>query len=683
MRLRWNDVKLRQKFAISFGSVLALLSVVALWSISGIGGIVNNASEVIKGNQLIGMLAQKEVDHLNWTAKVNALITDDKVSKLSVETDDHKCAFGAWLYSDERKAAEALVPSLAPLLKKIEEPHRKLHESAIAIGNHYKAADVHLPDILLEREIEHLNWATKIRDSFLKNEDRLTVQTDANLGALGQWFQTDEAKAAYSRGNAEFKAVWDEMVENHEKLHASTIDINNQLAAHPAQAKQVFEKTTLPLFDRTIAGINALHELALADLEGQEKAREVYTNETQPALRSVQNLLHQIRDESRKNIMTDEQMLRSALNTRRAVIALSAIAVILGSFLAFIIARGIIGPLKKGVSLAETISKGDLTQTIDIDQNDEIGVLARALKSMTDNLRNIFVEITSDVETLASSSTELSAISQQMAAGAEQSSNKSTNVASAAEQMSASMNSVAAATEQASQNVNMVASAAEQMSSTIDEISRNTEKGRTISLDAVNQAMGASKKVEALGHAAQEVGTVTETITEISEQTNLLALNATIEAARAGEAGKGFAVVANEIKELAKQTAEATSKIRDRIGGIQDSTTSTVTEIQQVTAVIDEVNEVVSTIASAIEEQSIATKEIAGNVTQASSGIEEVSENIAQSSTVSSDISTDMVEVKEAAQDNANASSQVHLSSQELSNLSEKLHEMVGRFKLN
>ena len=83
--------------------------------------------EVVGGNRLRGEILQKEVDHLNWANEVNALLTDDRVTTLDVETDDHKCGFGIWLYGEGRKKAEALVPSLVPILKSIEEPHKKLH----------------------------------------------------------------------------------------------------------------------------------------------------------------------------------------------------------------------------------------------------------------------------------------------------------------------------------------------------------------------------------------------------------------------------------------------------------------------------------------------------------------------------------------------------------------------------
>ena len=682
MGLQWKNLKLPVKFAVGFGMVLVFLSVVALWSVFGIGGIVDNAKQVISGNHLAGMLAQKEVDHLNWANKLNTLLTDETVNHLSVETDHHKCGFGKWLYGDERKAAEHLVPSLAPLFKQIEEPHQKLHASAISIGELYQPANPQLPDLILQREIDHLNWAAKIRDAFLKGKSSLDVQTDPKLCALGKWLQTDVAKRAFDSGDDEFKSAWTDMVDNHEKLHASAHDLERLLNVSTDRARQTFEASTLPLLDKTINQLKFLHKKANQALKGQEEASQEYATKTIPALHDVQNLLHQIREESKKRIMSDEQMLASAVSTRQGVIILSAFALVAGALFAYIIARGIIVPLKKGVGLAESISNGDLTQSIDIDQKDEIGTLAKALNQMGTSLRQMFKKISDGVDTLTSSSTELSAISQQMAAGADQTSGKAGSVAAASEQMSANMNNVAAASEQASTNVQMVAAASEEMSATIGEIAGNTERGLTVVANAVSQANSTSQKIDELGTAANNIGKVTESITDISEQTNLLALNATIEAARAGEAGKGFAVVANEIKELAKQTAEATQDISGKIIGIQNTTTSTVSEIEQIVQVINDINDIVTTIASAVEEQSTSTKEIATSVSQAAQGIQEVNENVVQSSGVAGTIAQDISEVNQASQEMASGSSQVNMSAKDLSKLSEQLNEMIGKFKV-
>ena len=360
---------------------------------------------------------------------------------------------------------------------------------------------------------------------------------------------------------------------------------------------------------------------------------------------------------------------------------------LIGSILLFfvtasIMIKGITLPLAKGVDFAKKMSEGDLTQTLDINQKDEIGILAGALNGMSKNLRKMFEDISRGVETLSSSSTELSAISQQMSAGSGQTSGKANTVAAAAEEMSANITSVSAATEQTSTNLSMVATAAEEMTSTIREIAQNSERARGITDEAVSQTKRASDRVDKLGKAANEIGKVTETITEISEQTNLLALNATIEAARAGEAGKGFAVVASEIKELAKQTAGATLEIKGKISGIQESTTGTVTEIEQISKVINDVNEIVSTIASAVEEQSATSMEIAENVSQASQGIQEVTENVAQSSTVSGEIARDIAEVNQTSSEMLNSSAQVNLSAEGLLELSRQLKEMAERFKL-
>ncbi|MGD9215029.1 MAG: methyl-accepting chemotaxis protein [Desulfobacteraceae bacterium] len=359
-------------------------------------------------------------------------------------------------------------------------------------------------------------------------------------------------------------------------------------------------------------------------------------------------------------------------------------ALLIGLVMGVFIARGITVPINKAVARLKDIAEGegDLTQRLEVDSRDELGEMATWFNTFLNNLQAIIKDIAANSVTLSNSSTELSAISQQMSAGAEQTSGKSNTVAAASEEMSTNITSVAAAMEQATTNLNMVASATEEMTASVAEIAQNSEKAREITGTAVSKAQDTSKKVNDLGDAAQAISKVTEVITEISEQTNLLALNATIEAARAGEAGKGFAVVANEIKELAKQTADATLEIKNQIDGVQNSTRETVTDIGEICDVIGKIDETVSTIAAAVEEQSVTTRDISSNISQASTGVQEVNTNVAQSSEVTATINRDIAEVSQASNEMTTSSSQVNLSAEELAGMAEKINNMVGKFKV-
>ncbi len=313
---------------------------------------------------------------------------------------------------------------------------------------------------------------------------------------------------------------------------------------------------------------------------------------------------------------------------------------------------------------------------------DEFAELSTTFNSFIANTRRMVLSLQESVEATASASSELSDLSKGMQEGALSASERTQTVATAAEEMSVNMNSVAAASEEASTNVNMVATATEEMGSTIAEISANTDEASSISTKAVKQASSASAKVDVLGEAAVKISKVTEVISDISAQTNLLALNATIEAARAGEAGKGFAVVANEIKELARQTSEATQQIKSQIEGIQNSTDETVTEIRDITEVINKVNEIVSTIASAIEEQAVTTGEIGGNVQQAAIGISEVNENVAHTSSVAGEIAGDISQISVITDEMTENAGKVNVSADSMAALAGTLAEIVKKFKI-
>jgi methyl-accepting chemotaxis protein len=236
-----------------------------------------------------------------------------------------------------------------------------------------------------------------------------------------------------------------------------------------------------------------------------------------------------------------------------------------------------------------------------------------------------------------------------------------------AEETATQANVVAAASEQISANVQTVASSSEEMAASIREVARQAHEAARVATDAVQLAESTNASVAKLGEGSQSIGNVVKVITSIAEQTNLLALNATIEAARAGDVGKGFAVVANEVKELAKQTAQATDEIGQRILAIQGDIIAAVTTIGGVSAIINQINGIQTAIASAVEQQTVTTREIGRNITEAARGTSEIARNITG--------------VAEAARSTSEGAHKTERAAAELARMATKLEDLVRHFK--
>jgi len=417
--------------------------------------------------------------------------------------------------------------------------------------------------------------------------------------------------------------------------------------------------------------------------------------------------------------LTNEENVKTAATDRNIFIVTLVVGVGLACGLGFWLASMISRPIVKYVQLLDAVTKGDLTQKIDVTSTDELGRMGAALnvtilaiktaqetaKALSDRDMQQAAELRKKVDDmlkvvnaaakgdltqeitvngsdaigqlgeglerffgdLRGSISSIAGNAQSLAGSSEELTNVSQQMSANAEETTAQAGVVSAAAEQVSKNVQTVATASEEMSASIKEISKNAGDAARVAADAVGLAQSTNVTIGKLGDSSREIGNVVKLITSIAQQTNLLALNATIEAARAGEAGKGFAVVANEVKELAKETTKATEDISQKIAAIQGDTQGAVVAIKQISDVINQINDINNAIASAVEEQTATTNEMSRNIAEAAKGSTEIAQNITG--------------VTQAAQSTSTGATQTQSASSELSKMASALQELVSRFK--
>lgn len=375
------------------------------------------------------------------------------------------------------------------------------------------------------------------------------------------------------------------------------------------------------------------------------------TVERYNALRAV---LVEISESSNQNISAAFARARS--NQKRATVlylAIVALSIAALAALSYSVVRSISSSLDRVVEVSAGVAEGELTRRVEIDTDDELGVMGRAINRALDRMRDAVAVFGDNARSLAAASEELSSISVQMSGGADANSDRASMASTAAEQVSVSVESVATGIEE--------------MTASIHEISRNSQEAARVAADAVASARATNEVISRLGERSSEISGVAKVISEIAEQTNLLALNATIEAARAGESGRGFAVVADEVKELARGTAAATEDISSRMVSVEEDIRDAVSSIGAIADVVDRIAEIQTSIALAVEQQTATASEISRSINEASQGTTEIAGHAA--------------EVAHSAKMTAEGAAATRRSAEGLSQMAEELKALVAAFR--
>ncbi|MBF0610155.1 MAG: HAMP domain-containing protein [Magnetococcales bacterium] len=444
---------------------------------------------------------------------------------------------------------------------------------------------------LLQREVDHLNWANKV-STFITSDGSgsIGVELDHTRCGFGQWY--------YGEGRKHAEGVLPQLVPifksietPHQLLHASARKIG-EAAKEPQQ--------------------------------GQQQARSIFLNETQPQLKEVQKQLREAVKVAKENIMTEEVMVKNATRTRDTVWLLSAVALFVGTILAWAISHSIKTPIRQTQQFIDQVAKGRLDRELVMDQRDEVGQMVASMNHMVVQLRQV-------MDGIQDATFNVNAGSEELSSTAEELSRRASEQAASIEETSATM---------------------EQITSNIQSNTNNalqTEKIAALASQSASQ--GGEAVLEAVVAMREIAGKIT-IIEEIARQTNLLALNAAIEAARAGEHGKGFAVVAAEVRKLAERSQVAAADI----GRLSTSSV----------AVAEKAGGIISKLVPDIQRTAELVQEIATSSSEQSKGVDQINTAIQQ--------------LDHMIQQNSGASEEMAATSQELAAQATLLSQTIRYF---
>ncbi|NBC84083.1 MAG: HAMP domain-containing protein [Bacteroidetes bacterium] len=625
--MRFKDLKLGKKLGIGFGILILIalaLGTLAIWNMIRVSSQSNTlaneyvpeveVSNLIERNVLQTMFAMRgysftedELYLMEGRENLNEVQKDIEIAKELAENTKHLDELKESITGIDSKidAYEKMVEQTVQKNEALLSYRNQMHESAAhfveACGNYIDAQDSQL-----ERNIAQ-NVAGR---TLSERHQKITWMND--ILDKGNELRITNFQAQATRDPALFKETLSgyDITDELGNIRLITYTTANQKQID--KVEQASEEYVLAM-ENFIATWEEREKL---NIQRNNIAGEIIALVESTAAAGINNT---------SNIADNA----SGLLERSSMVLVAGliIALVLGIIMAVMLTRMITTPIKKGVQLAKNISDGELTASIDIDQEDEIGELARALKDMATRLKNIVGQIIAGSENIAGASQQMSATSQQMSQGANEQ-------ASSAEEVSSSMEEMVANIQQNTDNAKQT-----------ESISQSA----TVGIREGNEATKVS--VEAMKNIADKI----KIINDIAFQTNILALNAAVEAARAGEHGKGFAVVASEVRKLAERSKVAA----------------------------DEIDELSKNGVEVSERAGLKLAEIVPEIEKTSQLVQEIAAASIEQNSGADQVNTAIQQLNQITQQNAAAAEEMATSSEELSSQADQMKETIRFFKID
>ena len=660
-----KNIRLGVKLIVSFIIVAAIAGIIGIIGLFSLNGAVDSIVEIgdvrlpSVQSLLIISEAQTAVD-----TNENALLS--RIIDLKTRQEKYAAFSNIWKRVDEAwKIYEPLPQTTeeAKVWSKFEpawEAWKKDHEAYVAISKEYdstvqtrergndqyiKMADQALvknavtfgkSEALLTQIVELYRKKTDNPQASFNRVDMLTIYSLLTISEAQTAVDSSENALLDRSSNLTMRKA------NYERIKAAWDRIETSWAIYAPLEQTSEEKVLWNKFEPAWNAWKADHEAFLNFSKAYDTTVEAYhnSNELYAKLTNRALVLNAVTFTAAEELLTKlveinttaaddakNTAMSSASSARIGVISGIVIGIIIALLLGVLITRMITGPINKAVDFAKAIATGDLTKTVDIDQKDEVGQLAKALNDMVQKLTEIVSSVQSASDNVASGSEELSSTAQQLSQGA---------------------------TEQAA-SVEETTSSMEEMGSNIQQNADNSNQTEKISLKASKDAEESGQAVDEAAIAMKEIAGKISIIEEIARQTNLLALNAAIEAARAGEHGKGFAVVAAEVRKLAERSQTAAGEISQLSASSVD--------------VAGRAGEMLKKLVPDIQKTSELVQEISASSNEQNTGAGQISKAIQQLDSV--------------IQQNASATEEMASTSEELSSQAQMLQDTISFFKLN